>query len=101
MEGASPIYGSRWVYFPKMVENCGTIKRQAVGQVPCSGISCGPSYVPASVCTGDVEIIDNVCTVAPAIGDDGEAMVYYVLRKLFLSSQLHGHRLRGYEFLKF
>lgn len=66
-----------------MVENCGTIKRQTLGVEACSGIACQPGYVGASVCTGDEEIISNVCTLAPAIGDDGGAMVYYALRKLF------------------
>ena len=72
---------SRWVFFPKMVEHCGTIGRKKFqAPVPCMNDMCRRQMETG--CVGEIEHIENVCTMVPALRSDGsgEPSVMFALR---------------------
>ncbi|KAM7199706.1 hypothetical protein V8F33_004358 [Rhypophila sp. PSN 637] len=73
-------YFSRWVFFPKLIESCGTVSRMPAN-VPgnCMGDTCAPESGPE--CDGEISTVgENVCSLAPLIGSDGNPEVDWALR---------------------
>ncbi|KAF2997743.1 hypothetical protein G7054_g9121 [Neopestalotiopsis clavispora] len=72
-------YG-RWVYFPQLIESCGTISRKTltvVGDSACGTSVCPP---PTRDCTGDLENLHNVCSLVPKLDDNGQPVLYWAVR---------------------
>ena len=70
---ADPEMWTRWVFFPKLIESCGTIsKKKSELQIVGKGGS-----VPA--CKGDVETLTDKCSISPYLVD-GEASALWALR---------------------
>ncbi|KAK8024510.1 hypothetical protein PG993_012576 [Apiospora rasikravindrae] len=77
---APPGRYSRWVYMPKYVESCGTIsRRKYVGGIPCIGVGCPQKPDPAT-CEGDVENVENVCSMTAKRLPDGSADMEWAYR---------------------
>ena len=67
-------YYSRWVYFPSLIESCGTVQRQKPNLPPnCSGDICLRQM--GYGCGGDVETIPNVCSSVPDRNPAGDPIV--------------------------
>ncbi|KXJ85951.1 hypothetical protein Micbo1qcDRAFT_209513 [Microdochium bolleyi] len=74
------IFG-RWVFFPKLIETCGTVtQREVKKDVPaCPGVGvCPPPGDP--YCSGDPENHEDVCSISPELDDKGEPAVFWALR---------------------
>lgn len=70
---ADPEMWTRWVFFPKLIESCGTIsKKEHDVQVIGKGGS-----IP--VCKGDAETLTDKCSISPYLVD-GEAGALWALR---------------------
>ncbi|KAK4182376.1 hypothetical protein QBC35DRAFT_457355 [Podospora australis] len=75
-EEVSDKYFSRWVFLPKLIESCGT-----VGQMENSPPApCGEDICEAYGCEGDMELIENVCSIVPKLNDAGEPEVDWAVR---------------------
>lgn len=70
---ADPEMWTRWVFFPKLIESCGTISKKEPGT---KIIGKGGS-IP--VCEGDVETLTDKCSISPYLVD-GEAGALWALR---------------------
>lgn len=81
-EVADPAKGffARWVFFPKLIESCGTLSRREVESVnpPCGTSVCPP---PTQQCSGDIENLKDICTLSPVLDDQGEPELYWTIRK--------------------
>jgi hypothetical protein len=75
----SPTWYSRWVFFPKLIESCGSVSRQRVTVKDCFGRACELTR-PVVGCEGDIETIPNVCTLTVAT-KDGVALVHWAQRE--------------------
>ncbi|KAK7971567.1 hypothetical protein PG989_016583 [Apiospora arundinis] len=98
-ETAPPGRYSRWVYFPKYVESCGTLSQKKLikGQ-PCIGMGCNQKPDP-DTCEGDVENVENVCSMTAKRHPDGAADVDWTYRfewedgaPLPMKDQPHGYK---------
>ncbi|XWX01835.1 hypothetical protein V2A60_009864 [Cordyceps javanica] len=76
-------YGTRWVFFAKFIESCGSVSRKKWRPgVPCpfpDPIMCSqdPAYEP--FCEGEVETLENICSYTPYLRD-GKPEVFWVQR---------------------
>ncbi|KAI1261733.1 hypothetical protein F5Y18DRAFT_430757 [Xylariaceae sp. FL1019] len=70
---------ARWVYFPKLIESCGTVTSRNIEQ---SNGACGTSVCPPPTksCGSEVTTSENVCILSPKLNDKGEAELYYAVR---------------------
>jgi hypothetical protein len=77
-EDEHPDYYSRWVYFPRLIESCGIVQRlQAAPPPNCSGDICGRQMDYG--CVGELETIENVCSLVPDRNPAGEPMVMWAV----------------------
>jgi hypothetical protein len=79
--GAKPneIHWSRWVFFPMMIESCGTVGRKTYRPpAPCTSDICARQIDTG--CVGDIENIENVCTMVPNLSSEGVPLVDWSLR---------------------
>ncbi|KAJ1333153.1 hypothetical protein MN608_03143 [Microdochium nivale] len=74
------IFG-RWVFFPYLVETCGTASlREYKRDTPaCPGVGvCPPPGEP--YCSGDVETKEGVCSISPVLNEEGNPEAYWAVR---------------------
>jgi hypothetical protein len=67
-------YQARWVFFPMLVESCGVISRR-IKQ------AADPELVIPEACVDETEHADDQCTLTPHKDSDGNAAVFWAVRK--------------------
>lgn len=82
MKDVSSEQYSRWVFFPKLIESCGTVSRKTYSApTPCTGLPCTGLPADDPDCVGDLENVANVCSLVPKLNPDGEPEVFWAVRK--------------------
>ncbi|KAF0317042.1 hypothetical protein GQ607_015702 [Colletotrichum asianum] len=81
MKDVSSEQYSRWVFFPKLIESCGTVSRKTYSApTPCTGLPCAGLPADDPDCVGDLENVANVCSLVPKLNPDGEPEVFWAVR---------------------
>ncbi|KAI8297281.1 hypothetical protein K4K59_003552 [Colletotrichum sp. SAR11_240] len=81
VSNVSPEHYTRWVFFPKLIESCGTTsRREYSAPTPCTGSHCTSLPADDPDCIGDVENIPNVCSLVPKLNPEGSPEVLWALR---------------------
>ncbi|GKT66838.1 hypothetical protein ColTof3_14177 [Colletotrichum tofieldiae] len=80
-EVENPGFNHRWVFFPKLIESCGTLSRTTYSApTPCTGLHCTGLPADDADCIGELETVSNVCSLVPKLDDEGNPELAWAVR---------------------
>ncbi|GJC89251.1 hypothetical protein ColLi_12089 [Colletotrichum liriopes] len=80
-EVENPGFNHRWVFFPKLIESCGTLSRKTYSApTPCTGLHCTGLPADDADCIGELETVSSVCSLVPKLDGEGNPELAWAVR---------------------